>query len=103
MIARTMKSLLLVAVILCSALTVSPQLPAPNAVGVSAGHHIFRAKDVDVANKFWTRFGGEPSALANIKLMKFPGVPLVISAPRGAAPAAPAQPTPGNHGTTVEF
>jgi hypothetical protein len=103
MIARTMKSLLIAAVILCSALTVSAQLPAPNAEGVSAGHHIFRAKDVDVANKFWTTLGGEPSALANIKLMKFPGVLLFISAPRGATAAAPAQPTPGNHGTTVEF
>src|SRR4051812_35211829 len=103
MIARTMKTLLIVALVFCSAITVAAQLPTPNAEGVSAGHHIFRAKDVDVANKFWTTLGGEPSALANIKLMKFPGVLLFISAPRGAAPAAPAQPTPGNHGTTVEF
>jgi hypothetical protein len=103
MIARTMKPLLIVALILCSALTLMAQLPTPNAEGVTAGHHIIRAKDVDVANKFWTTLGGEPSALANIKLMKFPGVLLYISAPRGATPAAPAQPTPGNHGTTVEF
>jgi len=103
MIARTMKTLLVVALLLCSALTLFAQLPVPNAAGVSAGHHIFRAKDVDVANKFWMTLGGEPAALANIKLMKFPGVLLFISAPRGATPAAPAQPTPGNHGTTVEF
>jgi len=100
MIARTMKPLVVVALILCSALTLTAQLPTPNAEGASAGHHIFRAKDVDVANKFWTTLGGEPSALATIKLMKFPGVLLFISPPRGAAPA---QPTPGNHGTTVEF
>jgi extradiol dioxygenase family protein len=103
MIARTMRTLLVVALFLCSALTVFAQLPVPNAEGVSAGHHIFRAKDVDVANKFWMTLGGEPAALANIKLMKFPGVLLFISAPRGVTPATPAQPTPGNHGTTVEF
>ena len=105
MIARTMKPLLVVAVIFCSALTLTAQLPTPNAEGVSAGHHIFRAKDVDVTNKFWTTLGGEPSALATIKLMKFPGVLLFISAPRAAAgaPAQPAQAIAGNHGTTVEF
>jgi len=98
-----MKTLLIATLILCSAITAVAQLPNPNAEGVSAGHHIFRAKDVDVANKFWTTLGGEPAALATIKLMKFPGVLLFISAPRGTTPAAPAQPTPGNHGTTVEF
>jgi len=95
-----MKPLVIVALILCSALTLTAQLPTPNAEGVSAGHHILRAKDVDVANKFWTTLGGEPAALVSIKLMKIPGVLLFISAPRGAATS---QPTPGNHGTTVEF
>lgn len=76
------------------------QLPAPNSEGVSAGHHIFRVKDVDAANKFWMTLGGEPTALANIKLMKFPGVLLFISAPRGANPAPSLG---GNHATTVEF
>ena len=103
MIAHTMKTLLVVALILCSALTLMAQLPAPNAEGVSAGHHILRAKDVDATNKFWTTLGGEPAALATIKLMKFPGVLLIIGAPRGATPTAPAQSIPGNHGTTVEF
>jgi hypothetical protein len=74
------------------------QLPAPNASGVSAGHHILRAKDVDAANKFWTTIGGEPSALGAIKLTKFPGVLMYISAPRGNTPSLG-----GNHGTTVEF
>jgi len=56
-------------------------------------------QNVDVANKFWVTLGGEPAALGAIKLMKFPGVLLYISVPRGT-------PTPaieGNHGTTVEF
>ncbi len=95
-----MKTLLVVTLVLCSALTVVAQLPTPNAEGVSAGHHIFRAKDVEVANKFWTTLGGEPAALATIKLMKFPGVLLFISAPRGTPPAPSSG---GNHGTTVEF
>jgi predicted enzyme related to lactoylglutathione lyase len=95
-----MKSLLFVVLTLCIACPVFAQLPAPNADGVTAGHHIFRAKDVDAANKFWTTLGGEPAALATIKVMKFPGVLLFISAPRGANPAPSLG---GNHGTTVEF
>jgi uncharacterized glyoxalase superfamily protein PhnB len=55
---------------------------------------------VDAANKFWITLGGEPAALAQIKLMKLPGVLLFISAPRGANPAPSLG---GNHGTTVEF
>ena len=96
-----MKPQLFLPLLLCSVLTSLAQLPVPNSAGVTAGHHIFRAKDVEVANKFWTTLGGEPSALATIKLMKFPGVLLYISAPRAGA-----NPTPslgGNHGTTVEF
>jgi len=95
-----MKPISIVLFIVCVSSPLLGQLPAPNADGASAGHHIFRAKDVDAANKFWTTLGGEPAALANIKLMKFPGVLLFISAPRGANPAPSLG---GNHGTTVEF
>jgi predicted enzyme related to lactoylglutathione lyase len=95
-----MKPILIVLLILCVSAPLQAQLPPPNTDGVSAGHHIFRAKDVDAANKFWMTLGGEPAALATIKLMKFPGVLLFISAPRGANPAPSLG---GNHGTTVEF
>src|SRR5215470_17379098 len=95
-----MKPTLLILILLCAASPLLAQLPIPNEDGVTAGHHIFRAKDVDAANKFWMTLGGEPSALANIKLMKFPGVLLFISAPRGTNPAPSLG---GNHGTTVEF
>src|SRR5436189_1483712 len=78
------------------------QLPAPNAAGASAGHHIIRATNLEASNKFWAILGAEPTALATIKLTKMPGVLLFISGPRGNAPAPPT-PTPGNHGTTVEF
>jgi hypothetical protein len=100
MIRRIMKPLLVLLLLLCVAFPLPAQLPTPNADGVTAGHHIFRAKDVDAANKFWMTLGGEPAALATIKLMKFPGVLLFISAPRGANPAPSLG---GNHGTTVEF
>src|SRR5262245_3751199 len=96
-IPRTMKPLFLMPFLLCSTVAFA-QLPAFNPEGVSAGHHILRAKDVDAANKFWVALGAEPAALANIKLMKIPGVLLFISAPRGNTPLSG-----GNHGTTVEF
>jgi predicted enzyme related to lactoylglutathione lyase len=95
-----MKSIVFVVLLLLASVPTLAQLPAPNADGVTAGHHIFRAKDVDAANKFWIALGGEPAALANIKLMKFPGVLLFISGPRGANPAPSLG---GNHGTTVEY
>jgi predicted enzyme related to lactoylglutathione lyase len=95
-----MKNTFVVLLLLFAAVPGLAQLPTPNADGVTAGHHIFRAKDVDAANKFWITLGGEPAALAQIKLMKFPGVLLFISAPRGANPAPSLG---GNHGTTVEF
>src|SRR5215467_12028470 len=95
-----MKLTLFVVLLLLAAVQMLAQLPTPNTDGVTAGHHIFRAKDVDVANKFWVTLGGESAALANIKLMKFPGVLLFISAPRGANPAPSLG---GNHGTTVEY
>src|SRR5947207_10951197 len=95
-----MKTILWIVLLLCAACPLLAQLPSPNADGVTAGHHIFRAKDIDTANRFWVTLGGEPSALAQIKLMKFSGVLLFISAPRGANPAPSLG---GNHGTTVEF
>jgi len=98
-----MKRILLLLLVLCAVSTAMAQLPAPNADGVSAGHHIFRAKDIDAANKFWTTLGGEPTALATIKLMKFPGVLFYISSAAGRAGAPPAPSLGGNHGTTVEF
>jgi hypothetical protein len=95
-----MKRLLGIISTLLFAVPTFAQLPSPNSDGVTAGHHIFRAKDVDAANKFWMTLGGEPAALAQIKLMKFPGVLLFISAPRGTNPPPSLG---GNHGTTVEF
>jgi hypothetical protein len=95
-----MTRLLIALCLIAIPVMVTAQLPVPNAAGVSAGHHIFRVKDVEAANRFWSTLGAEPTGLATIKLMKIPGVLLFISGPRGNAPAAA---LPGNHGTTVEF
>src|SRR5436190_9722036 len=56
------------------ALPMLAQCPAPNSAGVSAGHDIMIVKDLDGANKFWSALGGEPTALAQLKLTKLPGV-----------------------------
>ena len=92
------KTVFSVVLLFLACATLVAQLPEFNATGASAGHHILRAKDVEAANKFWTTLGGEPAALAAIKLTKFPGVLLFVSAPRGNMPLGG-----GNHGTTVEF
>jgi Glyoxalase/Bleomycin resistance protein/Dioxygenase superfamily len=58
----------------CAALPLLAQLPAPNAAGVSAGHDIMIVKDLDGANRFWNALGAEPAQLAQLKLIKLPGV-----------------------------
>jgi catechol 2,3-dioxygenase-like lactoylglutathione lyase family enzyme len=98
------------------ALPMLAQLPAPNKAGVSAGHDVLRAKDVDAANKFWQALGGEPTQFAGrLNLIKFPGLLIlsVSSAPRQAkgAPNAtsnPATPVPapelaGSEGSSLDF
>ncbi len=83
------------------------QLPAPNKAGVSAGHDVLRAKDVEAANKFWEALGGAPAQLAGrLNLVKFPGVLLLSVGPgqgRGKqAPAVPAE-LGGSEGSSLEF
>src|SRR5579872_5482409 len=63
---------------LCLAVSAAAQLPAPNSMGVSAGHHIFTTRDLDAANKFWSTLGGQPAELGPLKLTKFPGVLFLI-------------------------
>lgn len=94
------------------ALPMLAQLPAPNKAGVSAGHDVLRAKDVEAANKFWQALGGEPTQFAGrLNLIKFPGL-LVLSvsgAPRqakGAPPPTTPVPVPelaGSEGSSLDF
>lgn len=87
------------------------QLPAPNKAGVSAGHDVLRAKDVDAANKFWQALGGEPVQFAGrLNLTKFPGVLLLNigggGQGRGKAapvPAAPAAELGGSEGSSLDY
>ena len=86
------KRLLLVST-LC-AIPMFAQLPAPNAAGVSAGHDIFSFHDIDAANKFWNTLGGEPAALGQLKMTKFPGVLFLMR--KG-------EPKGGTEGSTIEY
>src|ERR1019366_10466665 len=79
--------------ILC-AIPMFAQLPSPNAAGVSAGHDIFSFHDIDAANKFWNTLGGEPAALGQLKMTKFPGVLFLMR--KG-------EPKGGTEGSTIEY
>jgi catechol 2,3-dioxygenase-like lactoylglutathione lyase family enzyme len=85
------------------------QLPAPNQAGISAGHDVLRAKDVDAANKFWQALGGEPVQFAGrLNLIKFPGVLLLEigggqGQGKGAPSAAPAAELAGSEGSSLDF
>ena len=61
----------------CS-LSVWAQLPAPNANGVSAGHHIVLVRDADASNKFWTALGAQPAEFGTLNLVKFPGILMLV-------------------------
>jgi catechol 2,3-dioxygenase-like lactoylglutathione lyase family enzyme len=112
MIGDGMKLRLLPALVLL-ALPVMAQLPAPNKMGVSAGHDVLRAKDVAAANAFWQTLGAQPATFAErLNLMKFPGVLIleIGNAPaQGKGKAAPTTPPPppaellGSEGSSLDF
>ncbi len=93
------------------AVPVFAQLPAPNKMGVSAGHDVLRAKDVAVANKFWQDLGAQPAQFAGrLNLMKFPGLLIleIGNTPNNAKGKAP-EPAPlpaellGTEGSSLDF
>lgn len=49
------------------------QLPAPNAAGTTAGHHIFTVASLDQANAFWKAIGGKDVEWGVLKMIEFPG------------------------------
>ncbi|MEP7353781.1 MAG: VOC family protein [Acidobacteriota bacterium] len=109
-----MKPTLLIALFLV-ALPAMAQLPTPNKMGVSAGHDVLRAKDVETSNKFWMALGAESIPFVGTnRFMKFPGLLIftVSNAPaqgKGATKAAPATPPPppvelaGSEGSSLDF
>ena len=95
--------------LLLAALPVLAQLPAPNKAGVSAGHDVFRAKDIAAANAFWQTLGGQPVPFTGtLNIIKFPGL-LILEVGgaqaqgKGAPTPAPAAELAGSEGSTVEF
>lgn len=86
-----------VAGVLLLAQPLSAQVPAPNAVGVSAGHEHFRAVDLEAADRFWTSLGGVHTLLGKRRVIKFPGVIVMVAR---ATPEAPV--TGGTEGSTID-
>ncbi len=96
-----------------AALPLLAQLPAPNKAGVSAGHDLLRAKDLDASNKFWQALGGKPVQFAGrLNLTEYPGVLLLVLGPGGGRGRAGAAPNPnpapppelaGTEGSSVDF
>ncbi len=90
------------------ALPALAQLPAPNKAGVSAGHDVLRAKDIDAANQFWQALGGQPAQFGGrLNLIKFPGVLLLDiggGQGKGKAPTpAPAAELGESEGSALDF
>jgi hypothetical protein len=70
------------------------QLPAPNAAGVTMGHHHLMVADPAVHKKIWVDIlGGQPSGNAPLEFIEFPGVFLILS--KGNA-------TEGTEGSAIE-
>lgn len=94
--------------LILSALPALAQLAAPNELGVSGGHHVFRAKDIDAANKFWQDLGGGTAPFGGrLQIVKFPGI-LILEVGAAQAQAKGAPPAPpvelaGSEGSTVDF
>lgn len=98
-----------IALLLLTTVSAMAQLPAPNKMGVSAGHDVLRTKDVQAANKFWQALGGQPVQFAGrLNLIKFPGVLLLnIGGGQGRGNASPNPGSPpelaGSEGSSLEF
>jgi catechol 2,3-dioxygenase-like lactoylglutathione lyase family enzyme len=104
-----MRAQFLFAIVLLSTGSALAQLPAPNQMGISAGHDVLRTKNVEAANKFWEALGGQPVQFAGrLNLIKFPGVLLLdIGGGQGRGKAAPNPAPPaelaGSEGSSLAF
>ena len=76
------------AVLAALAVPLFAQIPAPNAQGVSMGHHHLIVTDVAAHKKIWVDvLGGQLSGNAPIEFVKFPGTFLILTqgAPKGGS------------------
>lgn len=80
------------AALFCLTLPASPQLPPPNAAGVSMGHLHLKVHDLEAHQAFWTTLGGTPVKLGDLHIMKFPDV--LVFYDKG-------EPTGGTDGSSV--
>ncbi len=60
--------------LLLTAAIAFPQLPPPNAAGVSMGHLHLNVRDPAAHRAFWTTLGGKPAKLGSIQVIVFPDV-----------------------------
>lgn len=73
----------------------SPQLAAPNEMGVSMGVVQMTTPDVEAAKKFWVTMGGVPGKLGpNTTVVRFPGVVLRLAQ---GTPSGPSVGSSVNH------
>lgn len=76
---------------------VAAQILPPNAAGVSAGHEHFRAMDVEAAERFWTALGGVITPMGQARVVKFPGVIVMLARATADNPVKG-----GTEGSTVD-
>lgn len=89
--------LLIAAAVLSVARPGAAQIPAHNSAGVAAGHEHFRATDIAAAERFWTSLGGVITPMGQVRVIKFPGVIVML---QGVTPDNPI--TGGMEGSTTD-
>jgi catechol 2,3-dioxygenase-like lactoylglutathione lyase family enzyme len=73
-----MNARLLLALTLFAAAPALPQLAAPNAAGVAAGHMHLNVSDMDAQQRFWTEIGGKMVNRGKLVMAQFPGIYVIL-------------------------
>jgi catechol 2,3-dioxygenase-like lactoylglutathione lyase family enzyme len=82
----------LVATLAAPTISLSAQLGAPNAAGVSIGHVHLTVRNPEEHKRLWMLLGAQVTAAGPLELLKFPGVFVILT--KG-------EPTGGSEGSTV--
>ena len=83
---------LLGVILTASTLSLSAQLGAPNASGVSMGHVHLTVRNPEQHKKLWLLMGAQVTAAGTLELLKFPGIFVILT--KG-------EPAGGSEGSTV--